>query len=92
MRKSKSKNEDVNIKSIIEHISDEEITHLLNENYMRYTFSVMEDRALPDARDGLKPSQRRILLAMNDLHLSPNSAFEKVSKISGQTMGDYHML
>ena len=90
MRKSKSKNEDVNIKSIIEHISDEEITHLLNENYMRYTFSVMEDRALPDARDGLKPSQRRILLAMNDLHLSPNSAFEKVSKISGQTMGDYH--
>ena len=90
MRKSKSKHDGTQVQSIIEHISDEEITLLLNDNYMRYTFSVMEDRALPDARDGLKPSQRRILMAMNDLHLSPNSAFEKVSKITGQTMGDYH--
>jgi DNA gyrase subunit A len=89
MRKSKTTNEPKPL-SIVEHISDEEIGSLLNENYMRYTFFVMEDRALPDARDGLKPSQRRILMAMNDLHLSPSSAFEKVSKISGQTMGDYH--
>ncbi|MEC9093925.1 MAG: DNA gyrase subunit A, partial [Planctomycetota bacterium] len=52
--------------------------------------SVIVSRALPDVRDGLKPSQRRILVAMSDLNLSPGSARIKCAKISGDTSGNYH--
>src|ERR1700683_2265731 len=52
--------------------------------------SVIISRALPDARDGLKPSQRRILVAMNDLNLGPASQRVKSAKISGDTSGNYH--
>ncbi|MDP6058660.1 MAG: DNA gyrase subunit A, partial [Pirellulaceae bacterium] len=52
--------------------------------------SVIVSRALPDVRDGLKPSQRRILVAMNDLNLGPNSNRVKCAKISGDTSGNYH--
>ncbi|MEO1970734.1 MAG: DNA gyrase subunit A, partial [Pirellulaceae bacterium] len=52
--------------------------------------SVIVSRALPDVRDGLKPSQRRILVAMNDLNLGPNSGRVKCAKISGDTSGNYH--
>src|SRR5262245_9055280 len=52
--------------------------------------SVIVSRALPDVRDGLKPSQRRILVAMNDLNLGPNSGRIKCDKISGDTSGNYH--
>jgi len=91
MRKKNNKlNQDDNLTSITEHISDEEITELLDENYMRYTFAVMEDRALPEAKDGLKPSQRRILVAMNDLRLNYSSSTEKCAKICGETSGNYH--
>src|SRR5262245_53902005 len=52
--------------------------------------SVIISRALPDVRDGLKPSQRRILLAMNDLGLGPTSATSKCAGIVGETMKRYH--
>jgi DNA gyrase subunit A len=52
--------------------------------------STIMDRALPDVRDGLKPSQRRILVAMNDLGLSPGRKFMKCAKVCGETMGNYH--
>ncbi|MCH5374395.1 MAG: DNA topoisomerase 4 subunit A, partial [Planctomycetes bacterium] len=52
--------------------------------------SVIVSRALPDVRDGLKPSQRRILVAMNDLNLGPGAARVKCAKISGDTSGNYH--
>src|SRR5258707_6427648 len=52
--------------------------------------SVIVSRALTDARDGLKPSQRRILVAMNDLNLTPGAARVKCAKISGDTSGNYH--
>ncbi|MFP6866927.1 MAG: DNA gyrase subunit A, partial [Roseibacillus sp.] len=55
-----------------------------------YSMSVIISRALPDARDGLKPSQRRILFAMNDLGLAPNKAHRKCAKICGDTSGNYH--
>jgi DNA gyrase subunit A len=58
--------------------------------YMDYSMSVIISRALPDVRDGLKPSQRRILTAMNDLHLSPGAAHRKCAKIAGDTSGNYH--
>jgi DNA gyrase subunit A len=62
----------------------------LKGSYLTYAMSVIVSRALPDVRDGLKPSQRRILVAMNDLNLSPGSARVKCAKISGDTSGNYH--
>jgi DNA gyrase subunit A len=62
----------------------------LKESYLNYAMSVLISRALPDVRDGLKPSQRRILLAMNDLGLGPNSATSKCAGIVGETMKRYH--
>ena len=62
----------------------------LKSSYLTYAMSVIISRALPDVRDGLKPSQRRILVAMNDLNLSPGAARVKCAKISGDTSGNYH--
>ena len=62
----------------------------LKESYLTYAMSVIVSRALPDVRDGLKPSQRRILVAMNDLNLTPGASRVKCAKISGDTSGNYH--
>jgi len=62
----------------------------VKESYLRYSMSVIISRALPDVRDGLKPSQRRILYAMRQLNLSPGGKHRKCAKISGDTSGDYH--
>ncbi len=62
----------------------------LKESYLRYSMSVIISRALPDVRDGLKPSQRRILYAMKLLNLSPGAKHRKCAKICGDTSGDYH--
>ena len=62
----------------------------LKNSYLNYAMSVIVARALPDARDGLKPSQRRILVAMNDLNLGPRSSHRKCAKIVGDTGGNYH--
>ena len=62
----------------------------LKDSYLTYAMSVIVSRALPDVRDGLKPSQRRILVAMNDLNLSPGAGRVKCAKISGDTSGNYH--
>jgi len=62
----------------------------LKSSYLTYAMSVIVSRALPDVRDGLKPSQRRILVAMNDLNLTPGAARVKCAKICGDTSGNYH--
>lgn len=62
----------------------------MKDSYLRYSMSVIIARALPDVRDGLKPSQRRILYAMRQLNLSPGGKHRKCAKISGDTSGDYH--
>jgi len=62
----------------------------MKSSYIDYAMSVIVSRALPDARDGLKPSQRRILVAMNDLNLSPGAQHRKCAKICGDTSGNYH--
>ncbi|ADI38371.1 DNA gyrase subunit A [Waddlia chondrophila 2032/99] len=62
----------------------------MKDSYLRYSMSVIISRALPDARDGLKPSQRRILYAMRLLNLSPGGKHRKCAKISGDTSGDFH--
>ena len=62
----------------------------MSKSFLDYSMSVIISRALPDARDGLKPSQRRILFAMHDLSLFPNRQHRKCAKICGDTSGNYH--
>jgi DNA gyrase subunit A len=73
-----------------ERFEDMRILDELKNSYLNYAMSVIVSRALPDARDGLKPSQRRILVAMHDLNLGPRSSHRKCAKIVGDTSGNYH--
>jgi len=73
-----------------EQFEDMHILDELKNSYLNYAMSVIVSRALPDVRDGLKPSQRRILVAMNDLNLGPRSKHRKCAKIVGDTGGNYH--
>src|SRR5918993_2406421 len=75
---------------IHDRIENLHIEQELQDSYLTYAMSTIMDRALPDVRDGLKPSQRRILVAMNDLGLGPRSKHRKCAKISGDTSGNYH--
>ncbi|MBV0913179.1 DNA topoisomerase IV subunit A [Anianabacter salinae] len=68
----------------------ESLSRAIGERYLTYALSTIMHRALPDARDGLKPVHRRILFAMRELRLSATSAFRKSAKISGDVMGNYH--
>jgi len=71
-------------------VIEREIDRELHDSYLTYAMSTIMDRALPDVRDGLKPSQRRLLVAMNDLNLTPGRKHMKCAKIAGETMGNYH--
>jgi DNA gyrase subunit A len=73
-----------------EPVSPLNIADELKDSYLTYAMSVIISRALPDVRDGLKPSQRRILVAMNDLGLGPTSSTSKCASIVGETMKRYH--
>jgi len=74
----------------VDRIEDLQIEQELQDSYLTYAMSTIMDRALPDVRDGLKPSQRRILVAMNDLNLTPGAKHRKCAKIAGDTSGNYH--
>jgi DNA gyrase subunit A len=73
-----------------EKISNINVADEIKNSFLDYSMSVIISRALPDARDGLKPSQRRILFAMHDLSLFPNRQHRKCAKICGDTSGNYH--
>ncbi|MEN9217553.1 MAG: DNA gyrase subunit A [Gloeomargarita sp. DG_2_bins_126] len=62
----------------------------MSRSYLEYAMSVIVGRALPDARDGLKPVHRRILYAMHDLGLQPNAAYKKCARVVGEVLGKYH--
>jgi DNA gyrase subunit A len=62
----------------------------IRSSYLDYAMSVIVSRALPDVRDGLKPVQRRILYAMNDMGLRPQTAYKKSARIVGEVLGKYH--
>ncbi len=68
----------------------QDISGIMKRSYINYAMSVIVSRALPDVRDGLKPSQRRILVTMKDLSLSPGGRYRKSAKIAGDTSGNYH--
>ncbi len=78
------------VSETFERIKPLPIVDEMQESYMTYAMSVIMSRALPDARDGLKPSQRRILVAMNDLNLGPRAQHRKCAKVAGDTSGNYH--
>ncbi|MFZ6029391.1 MAG: DNA gyrase subunit A, partial [Chloroflexota bacterium] len=67
-----------------------DINHEMQQAYLDYAMSVIVARALPDARDGLKPVHRRILYAMHDMGLRPDSAYKKSARIVGEVLGKYH--
>jgi topoisomerase-4 subunit A len=73
-----------------EHLSAEPLSRAISSRYLQYALSTIMHRALPDARDGLKPVHRRILYAMRELRLSSTGGFRKSAKISGDVMGNYH--
>src|SRR5712672_3454689 len=73
-----------------EKIAKINVAEEIKNSFLDYSMSVIISRALPDARDGLKPSQRRILLAMHDLGLGPASSTSKCAGIVGETMKRYH--
>ncbi|MEX3016929.1 DNA topoisomerase IV subunit A [Gymnodinialimonas hymeniacidonis] len=68
----------------------ESLSRAIGSRYLQYALSTIMHRALPDARDGLKPVHRRILYAMRELRLASNGGFRKSAKISGDVMGNYH--
>jgi DNA gyrase subunit A len=71
-------------------VAERSIVDEMKSNYLDYSMSVIVARALPEVKDGLKPSQRRILVAMNDLALTPAAHYRKCAKIVGDTAGNYH--
>jgi len=71
-------------------IRSEPLSKALAERYLAYALSTITQRALPDARDGLKPVHRRILFGMRQLRLSPDAAFKKSAKVVGDVMGSFH--
>ncbi|MCR1783301.1 DNA topoisomerase IV subunit A [Nocardioides carbamazepini] len=73
-----------------EHILDTDIRDEMQSSFLEYAYSVIYSRALPDARDGLKPVQRRILYTMNDMGLRPDRGHSKCARIVGEVMGRLH--
>jgi len=78
------------IDNYIENIINESLEDIVSERFARYSKYIIQDRALPDARDGLKPVQRRILYAMNELGMHFNKPYKKSARIAGEVMGKYH--
>lgn len=71
-------------------ITEENLTEEMKRDFIDYSMSVIVSRALPDVRDGLKPVQRRILFAMNEMNNIPDKPYRKCARIVGETMGKYH--
>ena len=73
-----------------ERIVEVDVQSEMNGSFLEYAYSVIYSRALPDARDGLKPVQRRILFSMSEMGLRPERGHVKSSRVVGETMGKYH--
>ena len=89
MSKKKSISDKIN-KFVEEKIIHDNIENIFGERFARYSKTVIQDRALPDVRDGLKPVQRRILYAMYKLGIFPKSSYKKSARIVGEVIGKYH--
>jgi DNA gyrase subunit A len=78
------------IKKPKDHVKGINISHEMKTSFLNYAMSVIVSRALPDVRDGLKPVQRRIIYAMNDLGMTSDKAHKKSARIVGEVIGKYH--
>ncbi|MDR1851875.1 MAG: DNA topoisomerase IV subunit A, partial [Propionibacteriaceae bacterium] len=78
------------IEEVDEHIVDVDVTNEMETSYLEYAYSVIYSRAIPDARDGLKPVQRRILYTADQMGLKPDQAHVKSARVVGQVMGALH--
>src|ERR1700684_3183241 len=76
--------------AIPDEIRSEPLSRALAERYLAYALSTITQRALPDARDGLKPVHRRLLYAMRLLGLNPTTGFKKCARVVGDVIGKYH--
>ena len=75
---------------LAEKFEELKLEDVLGDRFGRYSKYIIQDRAIPDIRDGLKPVQRRILYAMNELKLFTNQPYKKSARITGEVMGKYH--
>ena len=73
-----------------ETFQQEKLETVLGDRFGRYSKYIIQERAIPDIRDGLKPVQRRILYGMNELKVNANSPYKKCARIVGEVMGKYH--
>ncbi len=87
---AKKKNISKQIDDFVEHVIETTLEEIVSERFGRYSKYIIQDRALPDARDGLKPVQRRILFAMQQLGMFHNKPYKKSARIAGEVMGKYH--
>jgi DNA gyrase subunit A len=87
---ARSKKPDVLDDNFVENIIDIDVEEEMRSAFLEYSYSVIYSRALPDARDGLKPVQRRILFSMDELGLMPTKNHVKSSRVVGEVMGKYH--
>jgi len=71
-------------------VEDRTVEDVMEDSFLRYSMSVIIDRALPDVRDGLKPVHRRILFSMGEQGMRPGTKFTKSARIVGDVMGKYH--
>ena len=85
-----SSGEEAQAPKIAANVIDSELHVEANKSYLAYALSVIVGRALPDARDGLKPVHRRILYAMNELGLTPNKPYRKCARVVGEVLGKFH--
>src|SRR3954451_24028540 len=76
--------------ALLGEIRDVDFADALGERYLSYALSTIMARSLPDVRDGLKPVHRRLLYALRQLRLPPNSAFKKSARVVGAVIGQYH--
>jgi len=88
-RRSKSAVEDYPV-DIVENIVDIDVSAEMESSFLEYSYSVIYSRALPDARDGLKPVQRRILYMMQQMGLRPDKGHVKSARVTGEVMGKLH--
>src|SRR5680860_494470 len=82
--------EEVSVQTHSRVVENETVEDVMENNFLRYSMSVIIDRALPDVRDGLKPVHRRILYSMGEQGLRPGGKFSKSARIVGDVMGKYH--
>jgi topoisomerase-4 subunit A len=87
---AKSKKDKDKIDAYVETILDEKLEDIVSERFGRYSKYIIQDRALPDVRDGLKPVQRRILYSMYKLGMFPSKPYKKSARIVGDVIGKYH--